>query len=117
MATGGGGRDRQGSGRYDNLRGEKDTRNRWEVVGTPKNRGGGEKEKRSEQGGSGMERNTGDRGGRREDRMSEDGDNEGGEVNGRVVENEGGRKRNLEERSPGVHEGQRSNRRRNERRN
>ncbi len=110
--TGGGGGGRQGSGRYDNLRGEKDTRNRWEVVGTPRNSGGGEKERRSEQGGSGMGRNTGDKGGRREDRMSEDGENEGAEGNGRVVENEGGRKRNLDERSPGVHEGQRSNRRR-----
>jgi hypothetical protein len=50
MATGGGGGGRQVAGRYDNLSGEKETRNRWEVLGTPRNTGG---ERRGEHGGSG----------------------------------------------------------------
>jgi hypothetical protein len=108
MATGGGGGGRQAGGRYDNLSGEKKTRNRWEVLGTPRNNGG---ERRGEQGGLGGV-NLNDRGMRREERMSEGGGNEGVDNAGRVVENEGGRKRNLEERSPGVHEGQRNSRRR-----
>jgi hypothetical protein len=104
MATGGGGGGRQTGGRYDNLSGDKEMRNRWEVLGTPRNNGG---ERRGEQGGSGNDRNV-----RREERMSEGGGNEGIDSVGRGVENEGGRKRNLEERSPGVHEGQRNSRRR-----
>jgi hypothetical protein len=104
MATGGGGGGRQAVGRYDSLSGEKEVRNRWEVVGTPRNSDG---DRRGELGGPGKDRNT-----RREERMSEGGGVDGNDNVGRGVENEGGKKRNLEERSPGVHEGQRNNRRR-----
>jgi hypothetical protein len=57
------------------LRGGKEMRNRWEVLGTPRNSGGSEKERRGEQVGTGTDRNTNDKDGRREERMIEGGGN------------------------------------------
>jgi hypothetical protein len=77
MATGGGGGGRQAVGRYDSLSGEKEVRNRWEVVGTPRNSDG---DRRGELGGPGKDRNT-----RREERMSEGGGVDGNDNVGREL--------------------------------
>jgi hypothetical protein len=105
----GGGRRFVTSGRYSKVGNAWNTGNRWEVLDN--GNGNGKEDGHGRTGGKEVAGSSHDRTGRSMSVEIEEDGQEGARGNGNSI-GEAGKKRNLEERSPGVHDGQRVNRKR-----